>query len=184
MSVKHRLSLAFQPSHVQEPLMCEMARKFPNLLFNVDAINVGANNATMRLTLVGAASTVRQAKAYLRSLNVKLRTLASHRCSERAPNVPDASHEPPPPDALAERKLWLTFLNAQKGRPILWEISRRFNVTYKITQCATGADVAIMSFVIWGANPELEKVVAFLRELGISVEFGQLSASRPFGPDL
>ncbi len=184
MSVKHRLSLAFQPSHVQEPLMCEMARRFPNLLFNVDAINVGANNATMRLTLIGAATTVKQAEQYLRSLNVKLRTLSSYRCKDRIPHLPDILHEPPPPDALSERKLWLTFLNTQKGRPILWEISRRFNVTYKITQCATGVDVAIMSFVIWGTSQELERVVAFLRESGISVEFGRLSASTPFGPEL
>jgi len=183
MLVKNRLELKFHRSHVQEPLTCEMTRRFKNVMFNIDHLNVGVQSATMRLSLVGEAADVKAAKAYLKSLNVSLKVLASGRCKERLPDVPMRSFEAKSDRPMVERKLWLTFLGGQKRRPFLWEISRLFDVTFKITQSSTGPQIAIMSLVLWGAPADIDAVVAYLREQGINVEFGQTSLATPFGPD-
>jgi hypothetical protein len=65
-----------------------------------------------------------------------------------------------------------------KGGPILWEISRRFNVTYKITQCATGVDVAIMSLSFGAHAKSWNGWWRFLRESGITIEFGRSPPAR------
>jgi ABC-type methionine transport system ATPase subunit len=183
MLVKHRLELRFQRAHVQEPITCEMTRRFNSVMFNIDHLTVGVQSATMRLALVGKAVDVKAAKDYLKSLNVSLKVLSSGRCKDEFPDVPMRMFTEKSDQPTVERKLWLTFLGTQKRRPFLWEISRRFDVTFKITQSSTGAEVAIMSLVLWGAPAEVDAVVAYLREQGINVEFGQASLAMPFGPD-
>lgn len=184
MLVKHRLELKFQRAHVQEPLTCEMTRRFKSVMFNIDALTVGIQSASMRLSLIGKAAEVKAAKEYLKSLNVSLKVLSAQRCKAEFPNVPMRAFAPKADQSLVERKLWLTFLGIQKRRPFLWEISRRFDVTFKITQSSTGNELAIMSLVVWGTQAEVDAVVAYLREQGINVEFGQVSLATPFGPDL
>ncbi|HVP12368.1 MAG TPA: NIL domain-containing protein [Phycisphaerae bacterium] len=184
MLVKHRFELRFQRAHVQDPLTCEMTRRFKDVMFNIDSLNVGIHSATMRLSLVGKASEVKEARNYLKSLNVSLKTLSSSKYRGAFPDVPMRAFGPRDEGPILERKLWLTFLGPQKRRPFIWEISRRFDVTFKITQSTTGSEVAIMSLVLWGSRPELDGVVAFLREQDINVEFGEASLASPFGPDL
>jgi L-aspartate semialdehyde sulfurtransferase ferredoxin len=184
MLVKHRLELRFQRAHVQDPLTCEMTRRFKDVMFNIDSLSVGVQSATMRLSLVGKASAVKAAKDYLKSLNVTLKTLASLKYKGAFPDVPMRAFGPRNDGPILERKLWLTFLGPQKRSPFIWEISRRFDVTFKITQSTTGAEVAIMSLVLWGSRQEVDGVVAYLREQDINVEFGEASLASPFGPDL
>jgi hypothetical protein len=184
MLVKHRLELRFQRSHVQEPLTCEMTKRFTDLMFNIDFISVGIQSAKMRLSLVGKAGDVRRAKDYLRSLNVSLKTLSSQKYRGELPDVPMCASGSVPERSMVEKKLWLTFLGAQKRKPFIWEISRRFDVTFKITQSTTGSEVAIMSMVVWGSPEAVDGVVAYLREQEINVEFGEASLGSPFGPDL
>lgn len=183
MLVKHRLQLQFQRAHVQEPLTCEMTKRFKNLMFNIDSLDVGVQSAKMRLSLIGKAAEVKRAKEYLRSLNVVLKTLSSGSFRGEFPNVPQRDFGPKTDEPLQERKLWLTFLGVQKRRPFVWEISRLFDVTFKITQSATGDEIAIMSLVLWGRVAEIEGVVAHLRGQHINVEFGEASLASPFGPD-
>ncbi|MFH1417645.1 MAG: NIL domain-containing protein [Planctomycetota bacterium] len=183
MLVKHRLELAFQPSHVQEPLTCEMTRRFKSVMFNVDDLSVGIDTASMRLSLLGKPPDVKKAKDYLRSLNVDLKTLSAYQSKAKIPKVPIRPKEAAPSGDVVQRKLWLTFLGAQKKQPFLWTISRRFNVTYKITQSTIGGNVAIMSLMLWGAPEEVDAVVSYLRDQGINVEFGELGLSAPFGPE-
>ncbi len=183
MLVKHRLELAFQPAHVQEPLTCEMTRRFKNVMFNVDDLSVGIDTASMRLSLLGKPPDVKKAKDYLRSLNVDLKTLSASQSKAKIPKVPMRSEESVPNGDVVQRKLWLTFLGAQKKQPFLWTISRQFNVTYKIMQSTIGGEVAIMSLMIWGAQQEVDAVTTYLRDQGINVEFGELGLSAPFGPE-
>jgi ABC-type methionine transport system ATPase subunit len=184
MPVKHRLELAFRPSHVQEPLVCEMTRRFKNVMFNVDAISVGIQSATMRLSIMGKASEVKKAKDYIKSLNVTMKTRSACRCNEKIPDVSRKGlHTEASPDDVVQRKLWLTFLGKQQRLPFLWMLARQFDVTYKITQSTSGDEVAILSLLVYGPQAEVEGVVAFLREQEINVEFGELSLSTPFGPE-
>jgi len=183
MLVKHRLELAFQPSHVQEPLTCEMTKRFKRVMFNVDDLSVGIDTASMRLSLLGRPPDVKKAKDYLRSLNVNLKTLSAHQSKAKIPKVPMRRKETEPDGDVVQRKLWLTFVGVQKKQPFLWTISRRFNVTYKIMQSTMGGEVAIMSLMIWGEHQEVDAVVSYLRDQGINVEFGELGLSAPFGPE-
>jgi ABC-type methionine transport system ATPase subunit len=184
MLVKQRFELRFQRAHVQEPLTCEMTRRFKNVMFNIDFLSVGILAATMRLSLIGKASELKEAKEYLKSLNVSLKTLSSQKLKRDFPDVPMRTFGPRDDEPVLERKLWLTFLGAQKRRPFIWEISRRFDVTFKITQSTTGSTVAIMSLVLWGSRREVDGVVAYLREQDINVEFGESSLASPFGPEV
>jgi L-aspartate semialdehyde sulfurtransferase ferredoxin len=184
MLVKHRLELRFLRAHVQEPLTCEITKRFKEVMFNIDALNVGIHSASMRLSLIGRAAEVKAAKDYLKSLNVSCKMLGSSRYKGPFPDVPMRTFGPRNGDPVLERKLWLTFLGPQKRRPFIWEISRRFDVTFKITQSTTGNEVAIMSLVVWGSRSEVDGVVAYLREQDINVEFGEASLASPFGPDL
>lgn len=180
MLVKHRLELCFATTHVQEPLTWEMTQRFKNLMFNVDSLNVGVHDADMRLSLIGAASTVKQAKAYLKDLGVKVRTLSSHRYTRKIPDVPMCPRRARRSGRISERKLWLTILGAQRTEPFLWMIARKFDATYKILQCASGEKVAIVSLLVWGPEKEVDGVVTFLRDLGINVEYGEVGVSAPF----
>ena len=161
-----------------------MTRRFKDVMFNIDVLNVGIHSATMRMSLVGRAAEVKAAKDYLRSLNVSFKMLGSSRYEGAFPDVPMRSFGPRNGEPMLERKLWLTFLGPQRRRPFVWEISRRFDVTFKITQSTTGNEVAIMSLVLWGSQSEVEGVVSYLREQDINVEFGEASLASPFGPDL
>lgn len=183
MAVKHRLKLEFQPSHVQEPLTCEMTKRFRDVVFNVDAISVGIDRASMQLSIIGEPESVKQAKDYLKSLNVDMRTISAHKCKACMPDVPQRTFSHTSDQKIIERKLWLTFLGCQQDQPFLWIISRRFDVTYKIMQSTTGPDLSILSLVVWGIEDEVDAVVTYLREQGIHVEYGAPSVSTPFGPE-
>ena len=61
-------------------------------------------------------------------------------------------------------------------------ISQAFDVTFKIMQSATGDPVSIVSLLLWGSQSEVEASVGFLRDQGISVEYGEAGLSAPFEP--
>jgi hypothetical protein len=182
MLVQHRLALKFATAHVQEPLTWEMTQRFRNLMFNVTSVNVGVNEADMHLALVGKADEVRQAKAYLKDLGVKIMNLG---CSRYRGALPDVATGLPPKDPLAERierTLWLTIVRSQKREPLLWTLGRCFDIGYKIGHAATGPTMAVVSLIVWGSQQEVERAVSYLRDRGICVEYGEAGVSAPFAP--
>ena len=181
MLVQHRLALSFATAHVQEPLTWELTRRFKNVMFNVNSINVGVHEADMHLALIGEAAEVKQAKEYLKDLGVKVRTLASHKYSGK---LPDSLKYSPQGrgGGRVERKLWLTIIRDQRREPFLWTLGREFDLGYKITHCATGEHMAIISLVAWGEAEELQRAVNYLRQKGVTVEYGEAGVSAPFMP--
>lgn len=184
MLVEHRFVLGFERSHVVEPVICEMVRHCPEVMFNIDTLSVGPQQAEMGISVVGEPEQVRQAEVFLKTLEVEVRTVATGPFDGRIPESP----RPTPPDdadAGAEtvaRKIWLTIIGSLRREPFLWMMSRRFGATFKIMQSTTGDPVSIMSLLIWGRPDEVEGAVAFLRECGIHVEYGEVGVSAPFSP--
>jgi hypothetical protein len=182
MLVTHRLALSFTTAHVQEPLTWELTRRFRKVMFNVLSINVGLDEADMRLSLTGESQEISKAKDYLRDLGVKLKTLSTGRSRTEFPAVPKQLPRGQPTGHQVERKLWLTILRDQRPEPFLWTIGRRFDIGYKITHCATGPNMAIISLVAWGDAEEIDRTVSYLREQGVCVEYGEAGVSAPFAP--
>lgn len=182
MLVQQRLALSFATAHVQEPLTWEMARRYQKMMFNVLALNVGIHEADMRLSLTGDVDDVKKAKAYLKDIGVRVRTLASGPFKGRPPEAFRVCSRPQTEGERVERKLWLTVIRDQRREPFLWMLGREFDIGYKITNSATGPNMAIISLVVWGAPDELTRTVSYLRSKGIQVEYGEAGLSAPFMP--
>lgn len=182
MLVHHRLTIAFHRAHVQEPLICEMTKRFDNLMFNIHSLNVGIEEGDIRLSLIGSRDQVREAKAYFKSLGAVVKTLSSQKHTGTIPDIPDPQSRKVGSGELVEKKLWLTIIGSLKRQPFLWTIARQYDVDYKITQSMTGDNMAIVSLLVWGPPEEVNGVVSYLREQGINVEFGKVAVSAPFTP--
>ncbi len=182
MLVQQRLALRFATAHVQEPLTWEMSRRFQKLMFNVLSLNVGIHEADMRLSLVGEEEDVQRAKAYLKEVGARVRTLASGSFRGRLPESFRTSRRPHVEGERVERKLWLTVIRDQRREPFLWTLGREFDIGYKITNSATGPNMAIISLVVWGTPEEMARAVSYLRSKGIQVELGEAGLSAPFMP--
>lgn len=187
MLLEHRLEIDFERSHVPEPLLCEMARRFQNVMFNIDTMSVGIHEAMIRIALVGEEAEVRLAHEYLASFGTSLKTLSRKKYKGELPKVPERQADSADADSvgherIVEKKIWLTVLGTLQHKPLLWELSRRFDITYKLMQSVTSDLVGIVSMLIWGPAVEVTGAVSFLRELGVNVEYGEVAVSAPFTP--
>ena len=55
-------------------------------------------------------------------------------------------------------------------RPILWELSKKFEVVTNIRQASVTDEIGLVSFELDGAREEIKKSIAWLEESGIKVE--------------
>ncbi|MCZ6684064.1 MAG: hypothetical protein O7F76_13970 [Planctomycetota bacterium] len=182
MLVEHRLSLGFERSHVQEPLICEMIRHCPDVIINIESLSVGPRDAGMQIGLIGKPIDVKHAEEFLKTLEVELRTVSRGDFNGPLPEPPKRRPQKTDSDQGVQRKVWLTIIGAERRQPFLWMISQAFDVTFKIMQSVTGDPVSIVSLLLWGSQSEVEASVGFLRDQGISVEYGEAGLSAPFEP--
>ncbi len=182
MLIEHCLEMRFLRSHVQEPVISEMARRFGGVLFNIEAISVGHVEASITLRLVGEPAELGGVQAYFSSIEADLRMISEEKFTGEIPSVPARAASSGEAHEIVERKLWLTVLGSPKSEAFLWGMSRRFDVTFKLMQSVSGESVSILSMLLWGPKPEVDGAVAFLRDRGVNVEFGEVSLSAPFTP--
>ncbi len=55
-------------------------------------------------------------------------------------------------------------------RPILWELSKKFEVVTNIRQASVTDEIGLVSLELDGAREEIKKSIAWLEESGIKVE--------------
>ncbi len=182
MLIEHRLEMRFQRSHVQDPVLSEMAKRFDSVMFNIEAISVGNLEASITLRLVGEPAELGQVQAYFSSIEADIRMLNEEKFAGEVPALPERADRSGEQHGVVERKLWLTALGSPKSQAFLWEMSRRFDVTFKLMQSVSGESVSILSMLLWGPKPEVNGAVAFLRERDVNVEFGEIALSAPFTP--
>jgi hypothetical protein len=182
MLIETKLALDFERDHVQEALICEMARRCPSVVFNIDALSVGQVEAAMTIGLVGEPPDVRAAEEYFKSLNVGVRTISSDRFKGTMPTVPVRAGRADTNQPTVQRKIWLTIIGSRRRQPYLWVLSRRFGVTYSLMQSTTGEPVSIVSLLMAGPKAEVDGAIAYLRDQGIGVEYGEVPESLGYTP--
>jgi len=175
---EERLELTFERVHVQDPLICDMARRHPDLMFNIRQLSVGPQEARMLISLVGEVPVLRAVREYLGARGVAVRVVDDLKYKGQLPVVPRRAAMPGADSQTVERRLWLTIVGALRSQSFLWTISRRYDVTYKVTQSVTGDPVSIVSLLVWGPPAEVDGVVTYLRDQGINVELGEIEAAR------
>ncbi len=72
--------------------------------------------------------------------------------------------------AESVRKFWLSFRQDLIAKPIIWEIAQKFKIVTNIRQASISKDIGLVGLEITGAETEIEKTVAYLVGLGVSVE--------------
>ncbi|MCB9852998.1 MAG: hypothetical protein H6819_07875 [Phycisphaerales bacterium] len=181
MLSEERLEMTFERDHVQEPFVCNMASRHPDVLFNIHQLSVGPHEARMMMSVIGEVPHRRAVREYFEGLGVDVRVIDELKYKGTIPQVPNRIAMPTASTAPVRQKLWLTIVGALRSQHFLWTISRRFDVVYKITQSVTGDPVSIVSMVVSGTQAEVDGVVAYMREQGINVETGVINAAAPFG---
>lgn len=182
MQFEHRLELSFQRSHIPEPIICEMARRFENLMFNIVGMSVGVSEAKLQIALIGEPSDLRKVCDYFTSLGAKVQMISETKYKHQPPSLPTRTIDADDDEPSVEKKLWLTLLGSIREQPFFWVLSRRFDVTYKFMQSVTGESISIVSILIWGPRSEVNDAVSYLREQGVNVEYGDVAVSAPFTP--
>lgn len=180
MLQEERLEMSFERAHVQAPFICEMSRRFPEILFNIHQLSVGPHEAQMLMSIIGEVPERRAVRVYFESLQVTIRSVEELKFKGSIPQVPQRVAMPTAHPEPVVQKVWLTIVGGMRSQYFLWTISRRFDVTYKITQSVTGDPVSIVSLILKGTQAEVDGVITYLREQGINVELGVVTASAPF----
>lgn len=88
-----------------------------------------------------------------------------HRFSVLAP-------APPSPNLplMQITRLWLMFPSRLITRPVLWELTKKFEVITNIRQASVTEEIGLVSLELEGERDEIKKTIAWLEELGIKVE--------------
>lgn len=73
---------------------------------------------------------------------------------------------------MAEDKtrLWLMFPSRLITRPVVWELSKKFDVVTNIRQASVTDEVGIVSLSLQGERNVIKEAIAWLEELGVKVE--------------
>jgi ABC-type methionine transport system ATPase subunit len=71
---------------------------------------------------------------------------------------------------MQKTRLWLMFPARLITRPILWELSKKFEVVTNIRQASVTDEIGLVSLELDGAREEIKKSIAWLEESGIKVE--------------
>jgi len=168
MVVERWLELQFGPNLVQQPVICEMSRAC-DVVFNVLHATIAGRKGLVRLSIAGEEDEVDRAEQFLRDTGVAIVSRHQRSMSEPLPAVPRC-HATGQSQEIVERKVWLTAEGDVVGKPVLWEMSRRFDVTFDIRQSSVGRDIAIVAVLLKGSKDQVEAACRFLQEKGLEVE--------------
>ena len=72
--------------------------------------------------------------------------------------------------AMQKTRLWLMFPARLITRPILWELSKNFEIVTNIRQASVTDEIGLVSLELDGEREEIKKAIAWLEENGIKVE--------------
>lgn len=162
------VELVFGPTNLAQPLVWEMTRTH-DVVFSLLEARVSDGEGRMRLRLYGPPSHLTAAENFLKSRGVRLAVLRTQ------PGKPPAVWPPQAESTWVgqrtiERKLWLTYKTSHSDRPIIWEMSRRFDTTFDIRQASLSGDFGIVGLLLKGPQNEVDRACEFLKEAGLSVE--------------
>lgn len=177
---EERIEMTFERSHVQEPLIYGMARRWPDIFFNIHHLSVGPHEARVVISLVGEIPDLRAVREHFASLGVSLRLIEELKFKGTTPTLPKRVAMPSLDANEVTKKIWLTIVGSIRSQSFLWTISRRYDLMYRITQSVTADPVSIVSIQFQGRSAEVDGAIAYLRDQGINVEMGEPYIPAPF----
>jgi ABC-type methionine transport system ATPase subunit len=166
--IQHELELVFPATKVPRPVLCEMFRAH-DVVFNVVSANVSQHRGHFHFLLLGTEQAVKGGEEYLRREGIEVRVVRSEPFAGTLPPRPHRMGSNPS-EPRAARKLWLTYLDAVRDRPVIWEMACRFDVCFDIRQSSVGKGVNIMAILLEGPSSHVDAAIEFLREMSVEVE--------------
>jgi len=68
------------------------------------------------------------------------------------------------------QRLWLTFDDESSRKPLIYEMSRKFEVVFNIRNASVTASIGIIALELNGDREEIKKAVAWFEANGVQVE--------------
>jgi ABC-type methionine transport system ATPase subunit len=68
------------------------------------------------------------------------------------------------------QRLWLTFDGESSRKPLIYEMSRKFEVVFNIRNASVTASFGIIALELEGERDEIKKAVAWFEANGVQVE--------------
>jgi L-aspartate semialdehyde sulfurtransferase ferredoxin len=72
--------------------------------------------------------------------------------------------------ALETQRFWLTFDGESSRRPLICEMSKKFEVTFNIRNASVTPTIGIIAMELEGDRAEIKKAVIWLENNGVQVE--------------
>lgn len=176
MLMEHTYEINFARDLITQPIVCELARRCPEIMFNIDDLSVSRHDARVRISIVGKPEALHRAEQYLQSTRTAVRSLGHRPFAGEIPSLSPRTTAAAPGEPSIHRKAWLTIVGPLRRFPLFWVLSRRFDLNFNIQQSAVAEPVSILCLTFWGAATEIDAAVRFLREQGVDVEYGETSS--------
>jgi ABC-type methionine transport system ATPase subunit len=68
------------------------------------------------------------------------------------------------------QRLWLTYPARLITRPVIWELGKKFDISFNVRQASVTEEVGLVSLELQGERDEVKRAIAWLEELGVRVE--------------
>jgi ABC-type methionine transport system ATPase subunit len=68
------------------------------------------------------------------------------------------------------KRYWLTFSAALVQRPLLWEMSRKFDLIYNIRSANVTSELGIVAVELTGNGREIDKAVQWLKRRKVQID--------------
>lgn len=72
--------------------------------------------------------------------------------------------------ALEKQRFWLTFTAQGGTRPVIWEMSKKFEVIFNIRNASVTPEVGIIALELEGERSVIKDAVKWLEAAGVQVE--------------
>jgi len=72
--------------------------------------------------------------------------------------------------ARETQRLWLTFDGESSRKPLIYEMSRNFELVFNIRNASVTASIGIIALELDGDREEIKKAVAWFEANGVQVE--------------
>ncbi len=72
--------------------------------------------------------------------------------------------------ARETQRFWLTFSGESAGRPLIWEMSRKFEVVFNIRNSSVTPTLGIIALELEGERAVIKEAVAWFESQGVQVE--------------
>jgi L-aspartate semialdehyde sulfurtransferase ferredoxin len=68
------------------------------------------------------------------------------------------------------QRLWLMYPSRHITKPVIWELSKKFDLVFNIRQASVNNEIGIVSLELQGDREIVKAAIAWLEESGIKVE--------------